>query len=99
MLPRRGLEGAEVRAQTPIEEIVVAVIVVQPLHCIGNTATTREVRAQRVIVGTTLAREQKQILFTPSSLNPDIPHFLRQKKHLCFYKCKYKHKYTTEVSE
>ena len=32
MLPRRGLEGAEVRAQTPIEEIVVVVEVVQPLH-------------------------------------------------------------------
>ena len=30
MLPRRGLEGAEVRAQTLIEEIVV--LVVQPLH-------------------------------------------------------------------
>ena len=56
-------------------------------------------RCERVIVGTTLAREQKQILFTPSSLNPDIPHFLWQKKRLCFYKCKYKHKYTTEITE
>ena len=32
VLPRRGLEGAEVRAQTPIEEIVVVVVVVEPLH-------------------------------------------------------------------
>ena len=32
MLPRRGLEGAEVRAQTPIEGIVVVVVVVQLLH-------------------------------------------------------------------